>query len=1109
MMRQITVDYTKPTPCGMKNAGRIGEHNATELIIIPPAFLSANEKVFNYIIAFAVECKVIHSEPIAKTDELKIPLWEQLTQSEILTVQLEGYDSAGAFIGKSEPVRLRFLHSVCGEDVPADTDNHDFMSDYLKSRHFHSNKDVLDNFAQDESGNPLYNGKAIGGGSGLTDEQATDLEANTKARHTHSNKEYVLDKFSINENSELLFDGQPIKAEGVVENANPYATMAQTVALLLENALTEMSTLTAVSIEAPAEASLETSRFANSLYDLSIGGVTIYAPSEDGILTYTDPASFEPVELKVEVGGIYEFYIDLDLYETRQNSYTGSGVLEFFKSKILADCVTEAEVESKIQKAIKDGNYVSEYDLVNYRHISQSVPADEVSYSNPILEDKSGTIKGALDEAVDYVTTAIPAIQEAVDGKQEKGDFVTNEQLNEKLLSVSGLSVEVVDSLPEENINTSTIYLVPSSVNVIKSSLDMFEEDVYNGKGYAENTIYVPAFGEDTEKDGVCITGFIPIVGGDAFTLKNIEYNRDNADCKVYILAYAGATPVIPTADELTTSYKAKWDSEGNLISFKLPSNIGSNKYLRIQASYIGDDSSIVVNETEDNVYAEYIYVNDKWECVGSAKNGADGYTPVKGVDYFTEAEKSEIIEEVTASIDVSSDSANAIPDYWQSALDEGVEAINTALMTAGYNKSAFLFYSDVHWNYGSQMSPKLLKYLYQHTGMTKTNFGGDIVNDEATDYDGMEYLWDWRNQLKDLPNHHSVVGNHDDGNSTNNLFSEQYVYGYLLAAEETPEVVRGAEGMYYYIDHSPEKTRYLYLDTAYKGATDKQQAFVKEALLSTPEGWHIVAVSHIWHDTIYSGANREVGDLNANASVFLAMFDNYNSRIGDYADCGGWVEFCVGGHTHLDHDSTSGTGIPIILVATDSQHTGGATSFTYETDTEASVNGIIADYDNHKIYVVRIGRGESRTIDVTNYVVTYTNVLPTSIDTDGSVYNGVGYKANVRWSTSSNAESTYEGAYLSGYISAPAGDIVRLKNITMSNTDTTNKLCCIYFCPELGDMSNSLQNASTIGQFASPVWDDNGNLIQFTSTAETKYIRLQAAYIGPDSVVTINEPLE
>lgn len=628
-MRRITVDYTKPIPCGMKNAGRIGEHNATELIIIPPALLSTNEKISHYIIAFAVECKVIHSKPISKMDELKIPLWKQLTQSEFLTVQLEGYDSEREFIGKSEPVRLRFLHSVCGEDVPADTDNHDFISDYLKNRHTHSNKDVLDNFAQDESGNPLYNGRVIGG-SGLTEEQVTQLNENTFARHTHSNKESVLDKFALNERGELLFDGKPIKAEGIVESIDPRATMAQTVALLLEQ-----DKIVEISLESPNAASLSTSDFAKKIEDIWQYNYTLlYVPSEDGTLKYITPVFGEEVELAVNAGGIYEFVCNLE-YETNYKPYFGELVLEFFKSKILADCVTEENVDEKIQQIIRNGNFASKDDLVNYRRTNQQVPANEVGYSNPILEDKSGTIKGALDEAVDYVTTAIPTIQEAVDGKQPKGEYVTVSALNEKLSAISGISIEVVDVLPEEGINASTIYLVPSSVNAIKASLDIYEEDIYNGKGYAENTSYIPAFGEDAEKEGVCITGYIPIVGNDAITLKNIEYNRDNADNKIYILAYAGATPVTPTADELTTNYEAEWDNKGNLVSFKLPSNIGSNKYLRIQASYIGEDSSVVINEAEGNLYTEYIYVNETWECLGGQSVDVDlsNYYTKKEID--------------------------------------------------------------------------------------------------------------------------------------------------------------------------------------------------------------------------------------------------------------------------------------------------------------------------------------------------------------------------------------------------------------------------------------------------------------------------------------------
>ena len=363
------------------------------------------------------------------------------------------------------------------------------------------------------------------------------------------------------------------------------------------------------------------------------------------------------------------------------------------------------------------------------------------------------------------------------------------------------------------------------------------------------------------------------------------------------------------------------------------------------------------------------------------------------------------IVEDIVAD-------EKSIPSYWLSELETGAQAINTALCTAGANKSSFLFYSDVHWNYGSQKSPLLLKYLYEHTGITKTIFGGDIVNDESTEYEAMSYLWDWRNMIKDLPNHHSVVGNHDDGNGTNNLFTEEYVYGYLLAPEETPDIVRGDSGLYYYIDNSAEKTRYLYLDTAYKGVTDKQKDFVKNALISTPDGWHIIAVSHIWRDTIYPDESAGitdygVGEFSKDGSVLLAIFDSYNSRSGEYENCGGWVEFCIGGHTHVDHDSTSPGGIPVILVETDSKHVRSGLKWKDGTTNESSINGIIADYDNHKIYVVRIGRGESRDVEVTNYQVSYTNVLPLALSADGtSVYNGTGWKADTRWSQSGQMDS-------------------------------------------------------------------------------------------------------
>ena len=502
------------------------------------------------------------------------------------------------------------------------------------------------------------------------------------------------------------------------------------------------------------------------------------------------------------------------------------------------------------------------------------------------------------------------------------------------------------------------------------------------------------------------------------------------------------------------------------------------------------------IGETDTGVKAEGV----------NGTNGKDGYTPVTGTDYWTPIDKEEIVTDVITELE-------GIPDYWQTALEEGAKAINTALCTAGRNKSAFLFYSDAHWNYGSQMSPTLLKYLYKHTGMTKTFFGGDIVNDEATDYDTMEYLWEWRKQLKDLPHHHSVVGNHDDGNATNNLFSEQYVYGYLLSAEETEGIVRG-NGMYYYIDNGSEMTRYIFLDTAYQGVDKNQQAFVKQALLSAPSGWHIVAVAHIWFDTDWTDSSHPVvGELNSGASIILSMFDNYNSRIGEYAECEGWVEFCVGGHTHLDFDGASATGIPIILVETDSKHVRSGLGFTAGTTTEAAVNGIIADYDNHKIYVVRIGRGESREVEITNYVVSYTNVLPTAIDSDGSIFNGKGFKEDTRLSASSSTGIAEQvGVCTTGYISVGAGDIVRLANITMTDANSTGRVCVVFY-DGLNNTQLSAVNNTNLAKYWKGVLDDSGNLIQFTvsntDVPTAKYMRITADVISETSIITINETIE
>ena len=621
---------------------------------------------------------------------------------------------------------------------------------------------------------------------------------------------------------------------------------------------------------------------------------------------------------------------------------------------------------------------------------------------------------------------------------------------------------------------------------------------------------------------------------------------------------------------------------------------------------HIGANGNWFIGETDTGMPSR----GDKGDtgATGAAgKDGKDGSPGKDGKDYvLTDGDKQEISQLA---------GAENVPDYWQTHLDEKAAQIREAVLTAGRNKSAFFFYSDSHWSndttYTAKMAPTLLKYLCKNTPINKTNFGGDIVSAEGTDVDTMAYLWQWRKLLHGL-NHHSVPGNHDDGNKTNNLFSEQYVYGYLLAPEETADIVRGDSGLYYYMDNPAEKNRYLYLDTAYQGVTDAQQAFVKSALLSTPQGWHIVAIAHLWYYNDYSSYPPVLNGFDTNAKKLLDMFDSYNARGGEndeYAACGGKVELCIGGHYHLDHAEYTDGGIPVIIVEADALHDRSGTMPSAGTIDEAAVSAVVLDYAAQQVKIIRIGRGADFTVgmgrsevvtyysvtnaldnvtssnaaakvekgaaytatltatagtitavtvtmggeDITasaysegviniaavtgNVVITaraevvqttdYNNVLLTSIGADGEIFNGgQGWAANSR--IGSGQLDSYIGGgdqYITGHIEIdPTIDnTIRLRNITFkSDTGNTKHGIAFYDAsftrvyPSSGNSSNWYQPAAiTQANGYAPVLEGT-NIVQFTlksglhiDNTAVKYIAICAEYIGENSIITVNEPIE
>ena len=344
----------------------------------------------------------------------------------------------------------------------------------------------------------------------------------------------------------------------------------------------------------------------------------------------------------------------------------------------------------------------------------------------------------------------------------------------------------------------------------------------------------------------------------------------------------------------------------------------------------------------------------------------------------------------------------DSVPDYWVEELEAKADAIQTAMEKAGRNKSAFLWYTDAHWaNGNSKVSPSLLNYLYMNTPMNKVNFGGDIIgNSLLATREEMKYLYEWRKAIKNLPNHHSVLGNHDMFSSDSvDYEDDNYRYTMLIAPEESSDMVMG-NGNYYYIDNHSEKTRYLYLCYPNTVQADlmAQGEFIVNALKTTPENWHIVVISHRWFQ-YSSSSTPTTGVVSAFEKDILSVFDAYNARVTrsgsnyfyaqDFTDAKAKVEFCIGGHIHVDYDFTSDGGIPVIITTADANQNrvpdSTVDSGTIGTTTEAAVYGIIADYndaENIKITVVGVGRGTSRVVRNSNVKIESISNITYSGDT-------------------------------------------------------------------------------------------------------------------------------
>lgn len=155
----------------------------------------------------------------------------------------------------------------------------------------------------------------------------------------------------------------------------------------------------------------------------------------------------------------------------------------------------------------------------------------------------------------------------------------------------------------------------------------------------------------------------------------------------------------------------------------------------------------------------------------------------------------------------------------------------------------------------------------------------------------------------------------------------------------------------------------------------------------------------------------------------------------------------------------------------------------------------------------------------------TFTNQVPISTDTDGSIFNGVGYKENVRLSSSGGISgSAQNGSVTTGFIPW-YGDTtyLRMKGVEWKNAtadghghyyinsyDASKKFLSYLSAGEAPSNTHIVTvtrdaNGIETVKFSETYGTTNTNLQNFR---KAKFIRINAYGKGADMIVTINEEI-
>ena len=157
-------------------------------------------------------------------------------------------------------------------------------------------------------------------------------------------------------------------------------------------------------------------------------------------------------------------------------------------------------------------------------------------------------------------------------------------------------------------------------------------------------------------------------------------------------------------------------------------------------------------------------------------------------------------------------------------------------------------------------------------------------------------------------------------------------------------------------------------------------------------------------------------------------------------------------------------------------------------------------------------------TVTAVKSALSYTNQIPISTDTDGSIYNGIGYMLNMRLPTN-GVPTAYDGCLVTGFIPFSVGDIIRVNKFCAAGSATSYAKVVFYKANHTVIAAIQAYQLANDGTYvvSQPLTWTPGNTIhdlgfnRDIDISEAAYLRLAiTGYndVATDIVCTINEEI-